>query len=155
MSLFWQKFILSLSLCARAHDVQIFGLPRAWRLSVVEASREGSRRCASDVSSVLRSDASGWLTVCACFSCSSASDSANGEQQRFMCQRLAIETTLCALWVILAAPNRHRRKPLSWTTEHTCDKRLENEEHDASTRCNLKRLVWKRVGFIHLNVVKK
>jgi hypothetical protein len=38
----------------------------------------------------------------------------------FMCHWLAMETILCALCVILAAPTRHMKNPLSCTAEPTC-----------------------------------
>ena len=37
-----------------------------------------------------------------------------------MCHWLAMDTILCALCVILAAPNRHMKNPLSCTAEPTC-----------------------------------
>ena len=86
--------------------MQKFGLPRAWWLSTVEASREGGRTCASGVSSVLQSDSLGWLTVWPCLSCLKASDLV------FRGAKLHVPTA-CNLdyplhsWVILAAPNRY------------------------------------------------
>jgi hypothetical protein len=38
-----------------------------------------------------------------------------------MCHWLAMDTILCALCVILAAPKRHMKKPLSCTDEPTCE----------------------------------
>lgn len=42
------------------------------------------------------------------------------DDSMLMCHWLAMDTILCALCVILAAPSRHMKKPLSCTAEPTC-----------------------------------
>ena len=42
------------------------------------------------------------------------------DDSKLMCHWLAMDTILCALCVILAAPSRHMKKPLSCTAEPTC-----------------------------------
>jgi len=46
------------------------------------------------------------------------------DDSMLMCHWLAMDTILCALCVILAAPSRHMKKPLSCTAEPTCTQQL-------------------------------
>lgn len=117
-------------------------LPKAWHCQKEAQGCDCSMDAGSDISLGSSSPCSSWKINCSLVQCLLSELQAIN-----ICHLPAMETVLCALCVILAAPSKHMQNPLSWTAEHTfmndmCMLRWWMHEIGRSVKLPLDRLSW-------------